>query len=176
MPNMQSIISASNKQKLRGLQQVPDDPLCTCRQQPCPVDRKCTGSDLVYKAEIKNTPENYFYLGSTSCKFTQRFHPHKHSLVHRDSKNGTTLSKKIWQLRDEGHNPEVSFSIVGRAQSAQSCAPRCNLCLKEKLSIITENSPLLLNSRQEIFTRCKHRARWKVSKLIWYNVLFGGNS
>ena len=91
---------------------------------------------------------------------------HKGSLNHRDSANKTTLSTKVWELRDAGHQPVVKFKIVKTAPSADTCSSRCQLCLCEKKHILYENDQLMLNSRDEIFTRCRHRARWKVGKCV----------
>ena len=43
----------------------------------------------MYKAEILNTPEKLFYLGSTARRFIERYHTHKGSFQHRNSKNHT---------------------------------------------------------------------------------------
>ena len=175
MPNVRSAISASNKQKIRGQQQQTEPQYCNCRQVPCPLDGKCSTRDAIYKAEILGAPDKFFYVGSTACRFIQRFHPHKHSIAHRNSKNSTSLSRKVWQLRDQGHDPKLSFSILKQAKSAGTCAPRCDLFLSEKFHIISGDSPLLLNTRHEIFSKWRHRARFKVEKLLWWNVLFGSS-
>ena len=110
--NVQSIISGQNKTKLND-NPLENDPTenCTCQQVPCPLSGKCNIKDIVYKAEINNTPQTYFYYGSTSGKFISRFHIHKGSMRHRNSRNHTALSHKVWQLRDEGLDPQVSYSI-----------------------------------------------------------------
>ena len=111
MSNVNTIISGINKKKLGQTQSVSEDETCNCKQNPCPLEGKCNIKDIVYKAEIFNTPEKLFYLGSTARRFIERYHTHKGSLQHRNSKNHTSLSKKVWQLRDQGLNPLVSFSI-----------------------------------------------------------------
>ena len=135
---------------------------CNCRQNPCPLRGECNKSDLVYKASIEGVPEKFFYYGSTSNKFIQRFHKHKKSFSDRNSMHDTVLSQKVWELRDMGLHPSVTFEIHCEAKSALSCAKTCNLCLKEKYVVLYEDSKLMLNSRLETFSRCRHRARWKV--------------
>ena len=143
-----------------------DDTLnCSCRQDPCPLEGYCGTKDIVYKAVIEDTPVPYFYLGSISSQFIKRFRFHKSSMKHRDSRNHTSLSKKVWQLRDQGFSPKVKFSIFLKSNSASTCAKRCNLCISEKKSILVENSPNLLNRRAEIFSKCRHRERWKLCKV-----------
>ena len=163
MPNMGVRIAGQNKQKLDP--KVDDknkNQGCTCRQNPCPLRGECDKSDLVYKATIEGVPEPFFYYGSTSIKFIQRYHNHKSSFQHRDSKNSTVLSHKLCELRDMGLHPSVKLEFHCESNSGLSCAKHCNLCLREKYCIMYENSTLMLNSRQETYSRCKHRARWKV--------------
>ena len=110
MQNMKTLISGTNIQKLKPVQETNVETRnCTCRQNPCPLDGQCAIRDIVYKAVIEDTPVPYFYLGSTSGQFIQRFRTHKSSLVHRDSKTHTSLSKRVWQLRDQGYSPTVSY-------------------------------------------------------------------
>ena len=118
------------------------------------------------KQQLRAAQTSFFYLGSTSSKSITRFHIHFHSLRHRDSKNGTALSKKVWELRDRGLNPSVHYSVHAEAESASTCSKKCRLCLGEKRAILFEESELLLNSRVEIFSRCRHRVRWKVVKFM----------
>ena len=131
--NVHSIISAQNKSKLcdNSLESDPTEN-CSCQQVPCPLGGKCNVKDIVYKAEINNVPQGYLYYGSTSVKFNSRFHIHKDSMRHRDSRNHTALSRKVWQLRDEGLDPKVSYSIFLKSKSADTCSTKCNLCLSEK--------------------------------------------
>ena len=169
LPNMATRISGISKAKLKHKRDVTQDievKGCNCTKNPCPLGGACSTQNLVYKAKIINTPQNYFYYGSSAGKFISRYHVHKGSFNHRNSQNKTTLSTKVWELRDAGHQPEVKFSLVKTAPSADTCASQCQLCLCEKKHILYENNPLMLNSRDEIFTRCRHRARWKVKNCI----------
>ena len=164
MPNMGAKIASLNKQKLKSppVDNHDNIPGCKCRQNPCPLGGQCEKNDLVYKATLQGGPKEFFYFGSCSTKFSKRYANHKHSLTNRNSKQGTILSQKFWELRDQGLHPTVSFSIYKESRSAESCAKRCNLCLSEKLAILDNISENMLNVRTETFSRCKHRARWKV--------------
>ena len=163
MPNMGAKIASLNKQKLApSVDNLQDKPSCKCRQNPCPLGGECERKDLVYKAKIEGVPEPFFYFGSCRTKFISRFANHKSSLQNRESKQGTVLSNKIWELRDKGLHPTVKFEIHKEARSAGTCDRRCDLCIQEKLAILYEQSKHMLNCRNEIYARCKHRARWKV--------------
>ena len=167
MSNMQNILSSQNKAKLVS---EPTNTLseytCNCQQDPCPLQGRCNARDIIYKATIHNTPAEHVYLGSTSNRFIRRYHIHKGSLTNRNSRNHTALSKKVWQLRDEGRNHQVSFDIFLQSRSASTCEPRCNLCLAEKRLISGFDHPNFLNSRAEFFSTCKHKVRWKVGQLL----------
>ena len=131
MSNMKSIFSSQNKSKLASATtDAQYDYSCNCQQVPCPLQGKCNARDIIYKATISNTPAEHINLGSTSNRFIRRYHIHKGSLTNRFSRNHTALSKKVWQLRDEGKNPQVSFEIFSQSRSTSTCEPRCNLCQK----------------------------------------------
>ena len=136
----------------------------------CPLGGECEISEIVYKATITNVSDTKVYFGLTSRKFIERYRLHKSSMKLRDSKHHTTLSKEVWRLRDLGYSPSVTFTIHKRAKAAQAAATRCDLCITEKFSIITCTEPGLLNSNDELFSKCKHKAKWKISKVIWFDL------
>ena len=79
---------------------------CNCRKpEMCPLDGQCLTDNLVYKATVKadNRPEK-IYIGMTENTFKTRFNGHKVSLKHKSHRNDTTLSKYIWELKDNGTN------------------------------------------------------------------------
>ena len=166
MSNMKSIFSSQNKSKLSEPTDAAHDHSCNCNQVPCPLQDKCNAKDIVYKATISNTKAEHIYLGSTSNRFIRRYHVHKGSLSNRYSKNHTALSNKVWQLRDDGEDPKISFEIFKQSRSASTCENRCNLCLTEKRLIAGTAHPNFLNSRSEIFAACRHKVRWKVGRLL----------
>ena len=63
------------------------------------------------------------------------FNGHKVSLEHKSHQNDTKLSKYIWELKDNGTNFNIHWSIVKRtkAYTCKGSTRRCNLCLTEKL-------------------------------------------
>ena len=166
MPNVSRIIAGINKSKLNVSQTPQTEASCKCTEVICPLGGECEISEIVYKATITNVPDTKVYFGLTSRKFIERYRLHKSSMKLRDSKHHTTLSKEVWRLRDLGYSPSVTFTIHKRAKAAQAAATRCDLCITEKFSIITCTEPGLLNSNDELFSKCKHKAKWKISKVI----------
>ena len=77
-----------------------------------------------------------------------------------------SLSRKVWEMKDTGYTPKVSFSVHKESKSAGTCEASCRLCIEEKKCILFETDPNILNSREEIFSKCRHRYKWKLARLI----------
>ena len=105
----------------------------------------------------------------TCRKFIERFRVHKKSFSDENSKNNqTTLSKIFWKLKHENKNIEVKFNISKIARSYTPGDKFCHLCTTEKYMITKElktNENTNLNSRDELFTQCRHRSRFKLNKV-----------
>ena len=142
---------------------------CKCKYNPCPLGGHCETQNVIYRAEIHNIPDPLHYYGATSTKFISRWRVHQQSLANRNCATGTALSSKVWELRDTGHKPEVKFHLIKTARSAMAQVDSCKLCIEEKKLILFDKSDHLINTREEIFSRCRHRARWKVCKTITLN-------
>ena len=134
-----------------------------------PLGGACETQNVIYRADVTNVPDPMHYYGATSTKFISRWRVHQQSLTHRDCNTGTALSSKVWELRDSGHKPVIKFNLVKTAKSAMAQVDSCRLCNEEKKIILFDNSVNLINTREEIYSRCRHRARWKVGKTITLN-------
>ena len=78
-------------------------------------------------------------------------------------KNQTALSKHYWGLKDKGLTPDIQWSILKRSSTPKSFDSRCNLCPEEKIHILLFSEPKkLLNKRNELIARCRHRAKFKL--------------
>ena len=63
----------------------------------------------------------------------------------------------FWCLKNKGLTPEIECSILKKSNIPNSFDGWCNLCLKEKIHIMTYKLPeKLLNNRSEIISRCRH--------------------
>ena len=103
-------------------------------------------------------PQTHTYVGLTSSKFKERLANHKKSFNHRKYGKETTLSQKIWQLKDEGVNFEVKWKILERAQPFSPISRVCRLCTTEKWYILFQPELATVNKRDEIAGHCFHRA------------------
>ena len=110
-------------------------------------------------AERDKRPEK-ICIGMTENTFKTRFNGHKVSLKHKSHRNDTTLSKYIWELKDNGTNFNIHWSIVKRAKAYKGSTRRCNLCLTEKLCILSAPKDTLLNKRSELVSKCRHENKF----------------
>ena len=97
------------------------------------------------------------YFGSTE-NFKSRYSQHKSSFKNRPAAH-TTLSSYIWKLKDENIQFQVKWSIIKKGHAFSSGSKACNLCLTEKLVILTENQQNMLNKRDELLETCRHRRK-----------------
>ena len=78
-------------------------------------------------------------------------------LLDGTTKGVPALSTYIWQEKNAGRNPEVSWKFLEKnVPIFNPITSRCRLCLREKYNIVLKPSLASLNSRQEIFAHCKH--------------------
>ena len=54
----------------------------------------------------------------------------------------------------------IKWSIVTQASSYRGNPSRCNLCLTEKLCILSADRSTLLNKRSELITKCRHENKF----------------
>ena len=76
----------------------------------------------------------------------------------------TALSKYFGGLKDRGLSPQIKCKIIRHSSTVNSFNGRCNLCLDEKISKINfKNRKLLLNKRNELVFKCRHKEKFKSS-------------
>ena len=167
--NMKAHISSHNMKILnRKEDSQPDSCNCRANGPPCPLGGECQVKSIVYKATVttkEDSPIIKTYHGMTGGDFKSRFSGHKHDMKNRD-KYGTTLSRHIWRLRDMGIRFEIKWEIKEKAQKYNPGGKDCKLCSAEKYHILMEDDKRSLNVRSELLSKCRHRAKWKLDKLI----------
>ena len=159
-PNFKKIISAHNS---KILNEITPDPPCNCtNKDTCPLDGNCRASNIVYQATLtteQDPPSVETYVGLTATTFKERHSNHKTSFKNKNYSNSTTLSAKVWELKNEKIPYNIKWKIFGRAQPFSPISGICNLCTLEKLTIITKPQESTLNRREEIFGACKHKEK-----------------
>ena len=99
------------------------------------------------------------YTGGTAQTFKERWRGHKTDLRHKRRETSTTLSKYVWELKDEGKEFNIKWSLVDRAPPFNPITRKCRVCLKEKREILYNKDGSSLNKRGEIFNTCRHRIK-----------------
>ena len=104
-----------------------------------------------------------------------RWYGHKSDFEHKD-KYGTTLSRYIWKLKDmksnmsehtkKGFKWNLNWEIKQSAPSYKPGSKDCKLCTAEKYHILNEVDCVSLNVRSELLSKCRHKAKWKLKKLL----------
>ncbi len=165
MPNMASIIQTHNK-KVQRKPVGENAKTCNCRKkEECPLSGKCQTNNVIYNAEVvvENQNQNKLYIGLTEHAFKQRYANHLQTFKHEKYENSTELSKYIWSLKRKMQNFQIKWSVQHRSQSYSPSNKRCNLCLTEKLSILSAEKNRLLNKRSELISKCRHENKFYLS-------------
>ena len=162
MPNVSSIITAHNKRLLRNETYSATTATCNCRKSvTCPLNGKCQQEGVVYQAVIErqDNKEIQSYIGITEGPFKLRYNNHNNTFRKAKHKNSTSLSKYIWDLKDNYIKFSIKWRVIKRCKAYKSSSKRCNLCLHEKFLIICHPELGTLNSRNELISACRHRKK-----------------
>ena len=167
MPNVQSIIQTSNRNKLVKTQNSSDlNNRCNCRNKgECPLLGECQESNIIYQAKVQAKDSEETYIGLTATTFKKRFSNHKQSFNDRSKRFSTQLSKYIWEQKDQGKDFNISWRIVSKARPYNNTTKRCHLCLTEKHFIINKPAMATLNKRSELISKCRHMDKYLVDKI-----------
>ena len=104
---------------------------------------------MVYRAIVKAEPsdgQTFGYFGLTGRRFKDRYYEHRTNFNDEAcrkkkrtddgaSKKGTALLEKVWEIKDKGLTPVISWDIVDRAYPYKAGAKACDLCRAEKMHI-----------------------------------------
>ena len=91
--------------------------------------------------------------GLAGNTFKERFYGHNRNINTRPGpKNtGTSLSKYIWQLKDNNVPYNTKWSILSKAKTFNPITKKCRLCLKEVYYILYKPETASLNAKSEVF-------------------------
>ena len=156
------MISSHNK---RILEKSEDNNMlpCNCRNKDqCPMDGQCRATSSVYHAnisDIADTNYSFYYVGISQPEVKNRISTHNTSMKYREHEHDTELSKKFWEMKDQGRTPIIKWKILQLTRPYQNGRLNCDLCLSEKLHIIKlKDSEKLLNKKTELISKCRHKA------------------
>ena len=168
MPNMQKIIGKQNSKISNKKDTPPPPPGCNCRGGPptCPLAGACLTDQLVYKATVTRADTQHVetYTGLTGGTFKSRYYKHMSDFRNVKYETSTTLSRYIWKLKRESVPYNLSWEVLSRAKVFNPTTRTCQLCLREKYLIMFNPESATLNSRDELFSTCRHRLKLLLQK------------
>ena len=110
---------------------------------------------MIYQADVYAEDTVMTYYGLTENEFKTRCSKHKSSFRDKN-RNQTSLPSYIWQLKDREIPYVVDWSIKTRGHPFSSGGCSCDLCLTEKLTILTADQSSMLNKKDKILEACRH--------------------
>ena len=125
------------------------------------MNGKYSTVNLIYEATVKSQNSEFFYIGSTATTFKLRYTDHKCSFKNRKYRNKSELANHIWCLKDNNETFEIKWKILARATPYNKGSNKWNLCLKEKLLILTTKKDNILNNL-DLNIKCRHRFKYKI--------------
>ena len=161
MPNVKCFVNGHNK-KILAEKPRNDVGKCNCSNGVgCPMDGNCLSENTLYSGRITSNLPNYDptkYLGLSEPQWKKRFHNHTLSFNDRNYAK-CEVAKEVWRIKDQGGNYQIRWEIVGHAPGYNPITRKCRLCTAEKLLIAEDPDPRLLNKRDELVSKCRHRRK-----------------
>ena len=99
-------------------------------------------------------------MGVTAGQFKDRYNNHRKSLNNYAYRKETELSKYAWELKEQGKDFDIKWSIVKSVPAYSAGGGSCKLCLEEKLLILKSKKDHMLNKRTELFAKCRHKNKF----------------
>ena len=151
---------------------------CNCNaanKDNCPLEGFCNihpdgrpVKDVVYSAKVTPCDDDCeplndplipveTYGGSTFQQFKKRWYGHNADMNNPAKKHATTLSKHVWNLKDQDINFFIKWKILAFAKPFASESLICRLCLEEIWHIMNNPEDTTLNKRDEFYNYCKHK-------------------
>ena len=174
LPSVKSKVNQHNKNVLQKVcEETSKEEVRTCscpRDAECPLHNNCLEKDIQYSAELSSNLPNYgtkVYKGICATTWKERHYNHNKSFKDVKYEQDTELSKEIWRIKRKGGEYTIKWTKDANHRSYKPEGKRCHLCDNEKLAIALYDGKNLLNKRNEIISRCRHRFKYKLKNLIF---------
>ena len=137
---------------------------CDCNvKMNCPLNGNCMSECVVYNANVHAPTKTRTYHGVVGGMFKSRYHVHNTSFRHRKYENDTELAKYVWKLHDKSDPYNISWSVATKAHPYICGSRKCDLCLSEKVLIAQGDPEVMLNKRDELISKCRHRNKYTLA-------------
>jgi hypothetical protein len=166
MPNLKSIINSHNHSILHN-QKKTEERTCNCiNKSTCIMKNQCLSKNVVYQATVSSNKPDYIdkvYIGISETPFKLRYANHLKSFNSVKYINDTELSKEVWSLKEKNFSFSTKWKIIKRCRPYNPSSKICNLCLNEKFYILSHTGGSLLNKRNELISKCRHKNKFLLS-------------
>ena len=164
LPNIGSYIAKHNSKILKQNSDTQTKPQAKCncqtsKKSDCPIPGACNQNGVVYQATVTSEGGRNIqtYVGLAK-KFKSRYSKHKASMETPSPQNSTTLSTHFLKEKEAGNNPTISWKFLKtNIPTFNPVTEICMLCTSEKFHILFKPESATLNSRNEIFSSCRHK-------------------
>ncbi|GFO44660.1 inositol hexakisphosphate and diphosphoinositol-pentakisphosphate kinase 2 [Plakobranchus ocellatus] len=167
MPNVKSIITAHNKSVLAQKNtRAESTAQCNCRdRKACPLENNCLQDSIIYQATVTQKDNQIdTYIGMTENTFKTRFYQHNSTFRLPHKRNSTSLSEKIWKLKDTNTEFTITWDIIAKSRPCSPATKICSLCLEERYQILTRR-PSLNKKKNEFLSTCPHRRKYLLQNM-----------
>ena len=166
MRNMKTIVNGHNK-KILTEDNREAARTCNCpRNRVCPLDGNCLSENTLYAGTITSNLPAYGkkeYAGLSQPPWKERHGNHTYSFNHREHAK-CEIAKEVWRIKDQGGDFNIEWRILGHAPAYNPISKKCCLCTAEKV-YIAENLENLINKRDELISKCRHRRKYALDLL-----------
>ena len=70
------------------------------------------------------------------------------------------MSKYVWELKEKYINYFINWNIAMKSQKYVFGSRKCDLCICERLLFSRADPNVLLNKRDELLSKCRHRNKF----------------
>ena len=96
------------------------------------------------------------YTGLCSTELKKRLGVHTQTFKDPDVSQ-TSLSNLIWGLKRKNVKFDITWKILDRGGTFSPLSGKCGLCIREKFHILLRPESATINSRDEVFSACRHK-------------------
>ena len=122
-----------------------------------PLGGQCLRKNIIYQATVTQEDQTKdTYTGLCSTDFKKRLGRHTHTMKD-ESIQQTSLSKFTWSLKRKNKNFVITWKILDRGEPFSPISGKCDLCIKEKFHILFSPESATINSRDEVYSACRHK-------------------
>ena len=107
-----------------------------------------------------DTNKTKHYYGTCEKNFKERYNSHRAYSRNINKEKSTELAKYIWELKDNNIHHNLKWRISSKAHPYVCGRRKCNLCLTEKLTITKADPETLLNTRDELVSKCRQMSKF----------------